>query len=141
MIFERFKPEHMDEIELLDNQQLAREFLSHDKLQLMAEAGPAYTARDGNRLILCSAGLDESLPQASLIWCLMSVQARTHFVALTRAARRLISVASRPVVVASVQDGFAPGCRLLTLLGFEHVTEACFEGPDTAHYLIYRRFV
>lgn len=139
MICERFKPEHFAEIELQDRHQVARQFLDKSGLSAMATAGPAYIARDPNGVILCAAGLDETEAEYSFLWSILSRHARAHLLALSRGAERLISIASRPVVYATTEADFAPGCRWLGMLKFTYMPGMFLTGPDGAQHRIYSR--
>jgi hypothetical protein len=137
MIVERFQPEHLAQIDLQPAQAAARAALTAQYIGRLLE-GPAATMRDDTgRIVACAGVVDFS--DGSLLWAFLAADCRRHMVAIVRGARRLVQVAQRPVWATAACD-FAPGCRLLQMLGFERQPEPVegVSADDKPHYVFER---
>lgn len=118
MQVEPFRPIHLD---LLRTRGIQPSQVSHVPVSYASFArppGPALTAMDNGNVILCG-GICLMAPGMGLLWAVLAHDAGHHMLRLHRAVRRFID--SEPIrrLEATVEDGFAPGCRWLDLLGFE----------------------
>lgn len=82
---------------------------------------------------LCPVGGDEAVA-----WTYIGRDAGQHMLGLVRLMRETLAEATGRyrVIKAATLDGFAPGCRMLLLLGFRLKDELDHNGR---HYLIYER--
>ena len=78
----------------------------------------AFTAFAGSRPVLI-AGLAEQWAGRALAWALVSRLAGAHMTALVRVMRRALDTAPYDRVEATVLRSFAPGIRLVDMLGFQ----------------------
>lgn len=114
MRLEAFKPWHLA---AMDPQHLRAEVLDTATLEYGETVeGPAFTAWDGSRVMACG-GIAVGTPIGSMLWSYIDDRAGRHFVAIDRAARRLIASHPGPLVAAT-ERGFPQGCRWLDMLGF-----------------------
>lgn len=121
MTVERFKPEHLREIELQPAQREAAAAWDDAEYMAAITGGAAGTLRNASGAVIACAGVVE-VDGGSIAWAFLSRHAGRHMVELVRAARRLIDVAPRPVM-STAACGFPQGCRLLEMLGFERQPE------------------
>jgi hypothetical protein len=119
MIVERFRPEHLAQLELQPAQDAARNLKTDPEYLEAVSAGVAVTVRDTE--ILGCGGIVE-FDEGSVLWTLLSPHAGRFMVGIVRAARRLVEVAPRPVYATAACD-FPQGCRLLELLGFNRLPD------------------
>jgi hypothetical protein len=88
--------------------------------------GPALSAFDGERILICG-GIQEIYPQHGVVWGLLAQNAGRYMTAIHYGVSRFIGARAWRRLEASVEKGFAPGCRWLELLGFR------FEGEMPAY--------
>lgn len=81
--------------------------------------GPALTVMQGDSVIICG-GIVTQHPNYGILWAVLSPLARAHMLFLTRGTRRFIDCYPMRRLEATVEQGFAPGCRWLDLLGFRY---------------------
>ncbi len=129
MTIERFKPEHLDAIELRDARLLGP---IKDQLPTYCkgEAWTVYTDR-----IICCSGLIPTTLGAHL-WAVIAKDA--PMVVLHKIALRAFTV-YRLRISATVEANFLPGCRWLEMLGFEYVETAPEYGHDGCDHYVYAR--
>lgn len=82
---------------------------------------------------LCPLGGDEAVA-----WTYIGRDAGRHLTGLVREMRRALDAAAPKFrcIKAATIDGFAPGCRMLAMLGFHRAGDITHNGR---HYLIYER--
>ena len=88
--------------------------------------GPALTAHQGETILMC-AGIAKMAPQIGLCWALLSENARPHLRTLHKNVIRFLDSWPMRRLETSVVEGFEPGCRWVTMLGFQ------FEGRMRAY--------
>jgi hypothetical protein len=81
--------------------------------------GPAMTALEGDRIVLCG-GIIPTRPNVGTLWAVLSEHAGEHMVWLHRATHRFIGLQEWQRLEATVERGFPQGCRWLRLLGFKY---------------------
>lgn len=137
MIVEPFQPYH---IELLIAQGVQKEQLrqvSHvpaSYASLKRLPGPALTAREGERIVLCG-GVMPVGPTMGVLWAVLSEEAGKHMLWLHRATQRFIAIHPPRRLEATVEKGFPQGCRWLELLGFRYEGEMPAYGFDGETHL------
>lgn len=72
----------------------------------------------------------------AVAWTYIGRDAGPHLVALVREMRRVLDDARYPVVKAATLQGFAPGERMLALLGFSKTGELQHNGRS---YIVFER--
>lgn len=105
---------------------------------LPAPVGPAVTAFDGTRLILCG-GISITAPKKGQCWALLSNESGRHMHFLHRAVQRFITMHQWVRLEATVEEGFKPACRWVELLGFEYEGRLKNYGLRDETHLIYAR--
>jgi hypothetical protein len=126
MHLERFKPEHLDRIEL-------PEVLDRRTIQVdLYLEGDAYTVFDGDRVVSCS-GLIPTVYGLHW-WSILGKGA--PMLALHKMALRALEVYRETIVATS---NFPEGCRWLDMLGFEQVTKIDNYGCDGSSQYLYVR--
>lgn len=138
MIVEAFRPEHVLTMRLQPQQQAEGVHADADYLARLVDAGPAATLMHAGKPVASAGVLDYA--DGSYLWAFLSESAGVHMLAVVRAARRLTQIA-RPPVYATVDYGFQPGCRLLRLLGFEHIADGVHMSATCDHQHIFLREV
>lgn len=135
MIVRAFQPEDIDRIELQPVQAATRPLLGEHWGHELLEAGPAYTAQDGGRIVACAGFMEAE--RGALLWSFLC--ARPPMRRLTGMARRLLEVHAYPKVVATTAVDFRPGCRWLEILGFRPVEIVPQMGADGRDHWLYER--
>ncbi len=134
MMLEAFRPEHLRAMKVQPQQQAELQEVDDDYLAWLAAAGPCVTIRDGDTIVACGGVIDWQ--EGSSLWSFLGENAGRHMHAVVRAARRLIEVSRLPIM-AEVDLGFGPGCRLLELLGFRHVADGLGISATGQHQHVY----
>lgn len=117
-----FRPEHVRALELQDAQRyFAGQLSSADYGRMLANAGQAFTALDGDRVIACS-GCMEIWDNRAMAWALIAKDAGRHMVGVHKAVAGFLAGAKWRRIEASVDVGFEPGMRWLRMLGFQQET-------------------
>jgi hypothetical protein len=121
MIAEAFHPEHMRELapRLQAAQRAEYASAEPDYFDLLAQ-WPAVTLRVDGVVMACTGVVE--IDGKSHLWSFLAEDAGPHMVGLVRAGKRLVEVASRPVM-ATTDKGFGPGCRLLRMLGLSYLRD------------------
>lgn len=118
-----YKPFHVELMRAQGGSQFAQlRELSHLPVgygKMPAPNGPAVTAFDGDRVVLCG-GIVRCAPGRGDVWALVSEIASSHMTALHYATKRFLEMERWRRLEASVLDGFDQGCRWVRLLGFEY---------------------
>jgi hypothetical protein len=112
-----FEPWH---IEAMNVQASQRAVLGAPMLYLhnLAQSGPAYSAVAGSRLVVCGGCVLTGFGTGHL-WAVLAENA--PLLAVHRAGLRLLDMLMADLrrIESSTEAGFAPGCRWLTMLGFQ----------------------
>lgn len=137
MIVQPFRTWHLEEIELQPAQTSWKRYGTIPYAQHL-EAGTAFTAREGSRVIAC-AGVLPIERDVGTLWAFLAVGARLHLLRLGRMALRLCQVSGYARVVTSTESDFPQGCRFLELLGFSFVDTIEGFGPDGRDHHFYAR--
>jgi hypothetical protein len=116
-----FKPYHIDLLRAQGVQRAQLRSVSHVPGSFDTVV-PGVTAFDGDWVVMCG-GIIPFAPKRGVCWALMGERAARHMTWLHYATKRYISMNTWQRLEATVEEGFAPGCRWLTLLGFH------LEGP------------
>ena len=129
MIIERFRPEHLDAIELQDAT-LIGPIKDQLPTYIIGEAWTVITDR-----IICCSGLIPTTLGAHL-WAVIARDA--PMIVLHKIALRAFGTYGLRLS-ATVESGFLPGCRWLEMLGFERVEIAKGCGHDGCDHYVYVR--
>jgi hypothetical protein len=133
-----FRPEHLARIKNLQEvQRRAVSDLPPKWLQLVAQANPAVSAVVNDQIIGC-AGIIVSSSGTGFLWGAISQDAGPHFIAMHRAALRLLEMARLARIEAMVEVDFDEGARWLDLLGFRfdgRVSNDGLNGEDHCRYV------
>lgn len=100
--------------------------------------GPAVTAFDGDRVIICG-GIREDRPKFGTCWALMAADSGRHMVFLHRAVQRFVTMQTWMRLEATVEADFKPACRWVELLGFEFEGRMKRYGLNGEDHLRYAR--
>lgn len=134
MMFEPFKPEHLDEIDLDEPQR----FVADDERayrRSLANSGQAFTVRAADGHILACFGVLNCSAEHGVLWSYTSVHVKRHRIALHRAALRALPLLGKRQLQATT-DG--SGCRWLEKLGFHYhdsLPRFGFDGKDHLRYV------
>jgi hypothetical protein len=134
---EPFEYQHVSRMRLQPQQQADLEYASPKYLQALGLGGPSFTLFEADSPLLCT-GLHLGADSIGRLWGFFSSDAGPHFVVLYRAARRLLALYPCPME-ASVRVGFSPGCRWLSMLGFERLERLQGFGHDGSDHWRYAR--
>lgn len=133
-----FSPGDLWKIKLQPTQAKAIGFLTEDYALALAAAGPAITATvDGEPVACC--GIARAQFNTGVLWGFVGESAGRNMLRLHRAASRFIGALPMTRIESTVEQGFAPGCRWLELLGFESEGLMRKYGPDGSNHLRYAR--
>lgn len=77
--------------------------------------GDAFTGIVNGEPIGCAGFIDT--PIGSMVWAVLSDEARNHMTAITKAVKK--EIATRGKLTALVRDGFQEGLRWAGMLGFK----------------------
>lgn len=135
---EIFRAEHVEELELQEEQRALQPFLVPDHIERLAAAGPAYTARIGGKVALCGGLIDVDDREAH-VWSMVAHWAGPHMFALHRAVGRFMGVYSHLNLTATVDCDFERGCRWLELFGFHRGEVLPTFSPDGRPHFLYSR--
>lgn len=113
-----FQPDHLARLEVQPDQAEAVGAMSQQGYgQFLADAGPAFTGVDGDRIVIC-AGLVPLWPGRSSLWALLSVHAAKFMLAIHRATLRFLATRTDRRIEATCATGFKEAHRWLEMLGF-----------------------
>lgn len=105
----------------------------------LESAGPAFTARQGDRVLIC-AGLIENRADYASGWAMIAADNGMAMRAITRAVQAVIDAAPYRRIDIAVRDGFAAGCKWAErLLGFRLEGQMRRWGADGSDYRLYAR--
>lgn len=138
MIIVPFKAEHAAMIDLQEGQRKVGSEVQSKALEL---SGEAVTGMVEDRVIFCF-GRVRQWEGRYILWALLSADACKHMLAITRAARRAISLmVGDGRLEAIIESEFEEGRRFAKLIGlqFHHHEEAFLPSGGDAD--IYVRFV
>lgn len=117
MIVIPFDPAHIDRLELQGAQPWIGEMRDPGYARALKDAGPCYTAIDGDRIVAC-AGLVNVWENRAHAWALIAHDAGRNFVAMFRAMQRFLDLQDTRRIEATVDAGFEQGHRMIRMLGF-----------------------
>lgn len=129
---QEFAAEHAFEIEPQDAQ-LSMGAELFDTIAARAAFGNAYSLRVDGRLVACGGVVETEL--GAHLWAVLAREA--PMLVVHRAVRRFLSLFAAIDLHATVEAGFAPGCRWLEMLGFMRIGtfERFAAGVDHIHYI------
>lgn len=135
----RFEAEHLALLELQDAQLSLSGVISEPGYaQSIAKAGQAFTALDGQTVILC-AGLIEAWQGRAIAWALVSKHAGRHFFSIHRAVDGFLKQTEYRRIEATVQADFPQAWRWIQMLGFKHEgLMRCYAPDGSDHHLFAR---
>jgi hypothetical protein len=99
--------------------------------------GSAVTAFDGDTILLCGGVIPQF--KNGICWALLSSDAAKHMSALHYATKRFLTIQNWQRLEATVEEGFASGCRWVELLGFKFEGRMPKYGPLGETHLRYGR--
>jgi hypothetical protein len=137
-----FKPYHIDLLRAQGVHGSQLRVVSHLPVSYATVAtpkGPAVTAFDGERVVICG-GIAKYAEDSGICWALLSADSGRHMLFLHRAVERFISMNSWRRLEATVEKGFLAGCRWVELLGFKFEGEMPCYGPERETHLRYGRY-
>lgn len=118
MIFEPFRPEHLEQLTLQPAQAYLRAYAAQNVDAIRVAAGhPAYTGRVGDRVVAC-AGIIPVWDNRAAAWAWLGDTARHHLVPITRAIVRFLDMQPCRRVEISVDRDFVQAHRWARMLGF-----------------------
>jgi hypothetical protein len=138
---EPFQPFHLDILRaqgVQGSQLLEVSQVPANSANLKKPDGPAVTAFDGNRILVCG-GIATMGPKRGACWALLAADSGRHMLALHRAVGRFITLQPWQRLEATVEKGFGAGCRWVELLGFEFEGEMKAYGTHGETHLRYAR--
>ena len=139
MRVESFKPYHVD---LLRAQGVQGAQIAEVSLVLpgtiIRPDGPAVTAFDGDRILICG-GIARITADNGVCWALLSAQAGRHMTWLHFAVKRFLTINPWRRLEATVEENFKDGCRWVELLGFAYEGKMLKYGPNGENHLRYSR--
>lgn len=131
-----YEPEHLSQIDfqssqigLLDNQ-------NDDYAISLKNAGPAYTAFVGDKIICC-AGLSLMWDNRAIGWVKLSKDSGRNFVAIHKAVKLIIDSANCRRVEAYVASDFKQGKRWVKMLGMSYEGKMKAFSPDGRDHNLY----
>lgn len=104
------------------------------------QIGEAYAIEIDGHCIGCG-GLYPVTADVACAWAFIGEDAGPYFVRMVRAMSEVLERAHWRVVRAGVLSGFAPGHRLLAMLGFQPVGAAVFYGARVYNVFEYTNHV
>lgn len=117
-----FEPSHLRAVALQAAQNSLQNYLDVVDVSQLAAPDMAFSALDGNAIVGCG-GIVELWPGVGQAWAVLSEQALSKSMTLTRTVQRELDriTCSRNLsrVQATVADGHGAGARWLAFLGFE----------------------
>lgn len=141
MIIQRFKADHIAELELQDAQAYFGDQLMTPGYAEMLEAGcDGFTALADGQVVAC-AGCTEIWTGRAIAWALISKDAGLSMVPLHRAVSGYLMASKHRRIEAWVDVGFDAGSRWLEMLGFTCETPSPMQGfrPDGGACFLYAR--
>lgn len=133
-----FQPRHLWEVDLQESQARIFSFVNLDYALLLARSGPAITVFDGDEC-MGSCGIASTGSSGAILWGSVSRKAGLRMVGIYRVVERFISSVNVRRIEATVEVGFDPGCRFLSLLKFECEGLMRCYGVDGADHYRYAR--
>lgn len=114
----QFEPDHLKLLLLQPSQAIMQPLLDNPEYaQSLKDAGPAYSAVDGDAVFAC-AGFIPQWEGRAIAWALISAEAGRHFVTITRAVKRAMDLHQFRRVETAVAHEFPQGHRWARMLGF-----------------------
>lgn len=139
MIIVPFKPEHLANIMLQPSQMVFQPTLQDPQYgQMLATAGPAYAAVEGDAVFAC-AGLIPQWENRAVAWALISSAAGRHFTIIHRAVLRTFELHPFRRIETGVNADFEQGHRWLRMLGFQREGRMRAYTPDGHDCDLYAR--
>lgn len=135
-----YEAAHIARLEHQKAEVLGVSYVTPEYTQRLVAAGPAYSALHDGRILAC-CGLADSGFGMGVLWAFIAANTRTHFISLDRAARRFIESSGFRRIEASTPEHFKPGCRWLSLLGFENEGLMRQFTPDGMNHWRYARLL
>lgn len=138
-----YRPEHLGALALQPAQAAWRDKMLRPGYAASLANGHAWTGRcQMSGRLLGSAGFVPQWPGRAVAWALFGAippASWPRVVAKIRGELAALHCGGYRRIEAQVARGFAPGCRLAHLLGFEVEALAEGWGPDGGDYFLYRR--
>jgi hypothetical protein len=119
---EPFKPFHVELLRAQGAQDAQRRELSMAGEFTQPPPGVAVSAFLGDRILICG-GIIETYPKHGIVWGLLAPIPRVWMLPIHYGVKRFISAREWVRLEATVELGFAQGCRWLELLGFKREGE------------------
>ena len=140
MRIERFKPEHLAQLELQDSQAYFCGQIAAPEYAESLVSPTSFTGMVDGKVIAC-AGCLEVWSGRAIAWALVSKDAGQHMMQLHRAVAGYMMAAPYRRIEAWVDDGFEAGHRWLKMLGFTLETPVAMQGfrPDGGACFLYAR--
>lgn len=104
----------------------------------LKNAGPAFTAMDGDRVVMCG-GLFPQWEGRAIVWALVGVDAGKHMIAITRGTKRFFGMFKYRRLETAVKTDFVEGHRWARMLGFANEGTMTGWAPDGCDYDLYAR--
>lgn len=135
---EHFRMEHLATLAAQGVQSSQVSYVPASFAGLRRPPGVAMTALEGDRIVLCG-GIIPNGPGLGVLWAVLAADAGKHMLWLHRGVRRFLTLERWRRIEASVEEGFAPGCRWLELLGFEYEGRMRAYGPHGETHVRYAK--
>lgn len=133
-----FKAEHIFALRLQAQQAHHHGVLNHEYAHALEACGGSYTAIVNGRPVAC-AGIVEQWAHRGLAWALIGEDAGRHFVAITKAVRRMLDIAHFHRIEMQVNCEFPQAIRWAQMLGFEVESKMRLFTPDGRDAFMYVR--
>lgn len=131
-----YKAEHLLDLQLQEGQLYCGPAVTPEYARYL-ETQWAFTGLDGERVV-CVGGVCEIWANRAIAWMLIDRDAGAHFVAIHKAAQRMLELAPYARIEADTPCEFEPGHRWLKMLGFQLEAERMrahrVDGGDSALY-------
>jgi hypothetical protein len=137
-----FRPFHVDLIRAQGVQAAQLRAVSHvpaSYASVEQPHGPAVSAFDGDRVLLCG-GIQTYGSGRGIVWAILGEVAGRHMTALHYAAKRFLTMDRYRRLECTVEEGFAAGCRWVELLGFRFEGKMPMYGDDGETHLRFGRY-
>jgi RimJ/RimL family protein N-acetyltransferase len=114
-----YQARHLRSIALEPDQEaLAKMLRRTDAANAVTQQGQCWTVLVADRPIACG-GFEEPWEGRAIVWAVLSREAGSHMLAITRAVRRALAIHPAERIEAQAVASFRPAVRWLKLIGFE----------------------
>lgn len=141
MVIVPFEPQHVETLNIQSAQAGTESFRTHDYRIALQGSGPAFSALHDGHALIC-AGLVIPWEGRGIAWAMVGGDAGPHFVAISKAIKRFLSLQDLRRIDAYVEADFVNGNRWIKMFGFEFeglMRSFSPEGRDCNLYALVRK--